>query len=93
MRFNNNVRTTLLTFSFILSVQSHGYYSHFTLLSTLHGAYQTVTHVPPVGPSALLTPPRSFSVCSLKALHPRVFETFAMGLVPAFLPEIKGHGG
>jgi hypothetical protein len=42
----NNVQMTLLTTPFTLSVQSQGYHSHFTPLTTLHEAYYMVTHVP-----------------------------------------------
>jgi hypothetical protein len=42
----NNVQTTLLTTLFTLSVPSQGYHSHFTHLTTLHGAYYMVTRIP-----------------------------------------------
>jgi hypothetical protein len=48
-----------LTAPFTLSTQSQGHYSHFTLLSILHGAYQMVTHVlscPGLRPMTLLGP-------------------------------------
>jgi hypothetical protein len=57
--FDSNVQTAPLTAPFKLSIQSQGHYSHFTLLSILHGAYQMVTHVlscPGLHPTTLLGP-------------------------------------
>jgi hypothetical protein len=42
---SDNVQTAPLTTPFTLSVQSRGHYNHFALSSTLHQAYQMVTHV------------------------------------------------
>jgi hypothetical protein len=42
----NSVQTGPLTTPFTQIVQSRGQYSHFTLLTTLHGAYHMMTCIP-----------------------------------------------
>jgi hypothetical protein len=97
----NNVWTPPLTSLFILSVQSHRHYSYFTFLSTLQGAYQTVTRVPSHRASVWCAA-RAFGLVDASALFlgllaggpssVRVSEAFIVGPIPTFLSEIKVHG-